>query len=397
MRYSVYVVTAADYIGRLYAELAKGRSFGEAASAGRKYLHLNPDRWASLRPCPLQDWFVPVVYEAAPLMLLPAESPHVLGLDLELDPVQRDSTLLRYVPEGGFIGRDETLLALDRSFDTHHVVLLHAYAGQGKSATAVEFARWYALTGGLRHQPLVLFTSFVSHTDVEDLLNQIAEPFFQLLDSQGIHWSALNDPAERRRVVLQLLRRFPVLWIWDNVELVAGFPQGRASEWTTEEQGRLRDFLHQIKEDNASQVRVLLTSRRDEQSWLGDIPHRILMPRMSSIDSARLALRLGEERGLRPSQIATWQPLLDYCAGNPLTLHVLIAQAAKAGIRSERQVQEFVAAIRAGEKGIEDADKTEGRAKSLGALPRLWPAPHVYRRRASGHRPPPFLSRYGAR
>ena len=33
---------------------------------------------------------------------------------------------------------------LDRAFDRHPVVLLHAYAGQGKTATAVEFARWYA-------------------------------------------------------------------------------------------------------------------------------------------------------------------------------------------------------------------------------------------------------------
>ncbi len=34
MRYSVYVVTAAQYIGRLYASLAKGRSFGQAATEG---------------------------------------------------------------------------------------------------------------------------------------------------------------------------------------------------------------------------------------------------------------------------------------------------------------------------------------------------------------------------
>jgi hypothetical protein len=38
MRYSVFVVTAAQYIGKLYAGLAKGRPFGEAASEGRKHL-----------------------------------------------------------------------------------------------------------------------------------------------------------------------------------------------------------------------------------------------------------------------------------------------------------------------------------------------------------------------
>jgi hypothetical protein len=67
----VYVVTAAQYIGRLYAALAKGRGFGQAASEGRKDLHENPERWVGLQPRPLQDWFVPVVFEAAPLQLFP--------------------------------------------------------------------------------------------------------------------------------------------------------------------------------------------------------------------------------------------------------------------------------------------------------------------------------------
>ena len=98
-----------------------------------------------LEPRPLQDWFVPVVYEAAPMHLLPAEDGQGLALDRpELDPVQTNAALRRYVPDTGFIGRDETLLLLDRAFDAHPVVLLHAYAGQGKTATAVEFARWYA-------------------------------------------------------------------------------------------------------------------------------------------------------------------------------------------------------------------------------------------------------------
>ena len=54
-------------------------------------------------------------------------------------------------PDAGFFGRDETLLAIDRKFDTQQVVLLHAYAGAGKTTTAAEFARWYAATGGLHH------------------------------------------------------------------------------------------------------------------------------------------------------------------------------------------------------------------------------------------------------
>ncbi|HXY34545.1 MAG TPA: CHAT domain-containing protein [Planctomycetaceae bacterium] len=367
MRYSVYVVTAAQYIGQLYAALADGGTFGQAATQGRRHLQLNPDRWLGLEPRPLQDWFVPVAYEAGPIELLPVGRAAALSNQSELDPVQSNRALLRYVPDKGFVGRDETLLALDRAFDNHPVVLLHAYAGQGKSSTAVEFARWYSLTGGLGDQPIVLLASFESHRDLNDLLSQVGQPFAAALEQQGIHWGAVNDPEERRRLVLRILRSVPILWIWDNVEPVAGFPEGTKSQWTDAEQNDLRDFLKQIQLDNACQVKILLTSRRDEKNWLGEIPHRIPMRRMSNADAASLALKLGEGRGLNRAEIADWQPLLDYCAGNPLTLRVLVGQAVREGKRGRQQIAEFVEAIRSGETEIKDADEKQGRDKSLGA------------------------------
>ncbi len=370
MRYSVFVVTAAQYIGQLYAALAQGRPFGQAASEGRKHLGLNPERWVGLQPRPLQDWFVPVVYEAMPIHLLPPKD-GAPGLQLdqhpELDPVQTDRVLRRYVPDTGFVGRDGTLLLLDRAFDQGPVVLLHAYAGQGKSTTAVEFARWYAQTGGLGPQPVVLLTSFESHTDLTDVLNQIGGKFDPILKASGIEWHALNEDKARRRLVLQVLQQIPVLWIWDNVEPVAGFPSGTESTWTAEEQADLADFLKQIKLDGATRAKILLTSRRDEQAWLGGVPHRIEMPRMSNSDAANLARSLGSEGQIARKDIADWQPLLDYCHGNPLTLRVIVGQAIKTGLHGKTQIGNFVEAIRSGEQVIEDADEKQGRDKSLGA------------------------------
>ncbi len=414
MRYSVFVVTAAQYIGELYAALAKGRGFGQAASEARKHLQRNPERWVSLHGRNLQDWFVPVIYEAArlnplsPTPLPPGERGFNLpskemGFGLpspsrgggvggegnrfasmaaapELDPVQIDPTLLRYVPDSGFIGRDETLLMLDRAFDSHAIVLLHAYAGQGKTATAVEFARWYAQTGGLTplspggkgaggegFPPMVLFTSFEIHTDLTDALNHIGRIFNPLLQANGIEWHSLNDNSQRRGLVLQLLRQIPLLWIWDNVEPVAGFPAGTESAWTQVEQTELADFLKQIKLDKSTKVKILLTSRRDEQAWLGGIPQRIAMPRMSIPDAAALALELGKERGWTRDDTAAWQPLLNYCHGNPLTLRILAGQAGKQGLRDRNRLEHFIQSIRDGEQAIADADESEGRDKSLGA------------------------------
>lgn len=369
MRYSVFVVTAAQYIGQLYGSLAQGRSFGEAASEGRKHLALNPDRWVGLQPCPLQDWFVPVVYEAAPIHLLPpkAAAPDLELNRLELDPAQTNPALRRYVPDTGFVGRDETLLLLDRAFDDHPIVLLHAYAGQGKSAAAVEFARWYAQTGGLGSQPAVLLTSFESHTDLTDILNQIGQKFAPVLQAKGIEWHGLSDNNARRHLVLQILRQVPMLWIWNNVESVGGFPAGTESAWTPDEQAELADFLKQIKIDKGTKARMLLTSRRDEKEWLGGIPHTVAMPRMKSGDAASLARSLGSERKIAREEIGDWQPLLDYCNGNPLTLRVIVGQAIQMGLHGRESIANFVEAIRSGEQAIEDSDERLGRDKSLGA------------------------------
>src|ERR1019366_6154048 len=80
-----------------------------------------------------------------------------------------------------------------------------------------------------------------------------------------------------------------------------------------------------------------------------------------------LAKSLGTEKEIPREEIADWQPLLDYCHGNPLTLRVIVGQAIKMGLRGPEPIRKFVAAIRSGEQAIEDADEQQGRDKSLGA------------------------------
>ncbi len=146
---------------RILKSLGGAAHEGQAVALGRKQLHAKPLREVVADPLPLQDWQVPIVYEAAPIRLFPepadggkleisvgdASIASAGGLDPNLPPD----------PDAGCWGRDETLLALDRAFDDQPIVLLHAYAGSGKTATAAEFARWYAPTGGVEGP--VLFTS----------------------------------------------------------------------------------------------------------------------------------------------------------------------------------------------------------------------------------------------
>jgi hypothetical protein len=132
MRYVVYVATAAQFVGQLYSSLLAGQELGAAVSRGRKHLADRPVREVGLRPVNLQDWPVPVVYQAGPLTLAPFRAgEQQIVLDPEGAGRERHE-LEQGVPVGpdvGYFGRDETLLALDRAFDTQQLVLLHAWAG----------------------------------------------------------------------------------------------------------------------------------------------------------------------------------------------------------------------------------------------------------------------------
>jgi len=299
MRYNLWVVTATGFIYELYRNLVRGLSLGAAVSEGRRRLHAEPRRRIAYDEIPLQDWTVPVVFEAAPIRLLPqaaAARADTGGWRLELgsEAGATSADHLTPTPDIGFIGRDETLLALDRAFDRDRVVLLHAYAGAGKTAAAAEFARWYRDTGGLNSaagQGPVLFTSFESYRPLYQVLGDFGEVFSPLLEQHGIHWHSLVETDQRRAIVLQVMAQIPLLWVWDNLEPVAGFPEGTESAWSAAEQAELRAFLQAAR---GTKARFLLTSRREERPWLGDLPTRIAVPPMPMTDRAAFAEALAK-------------------------------------------------------------------------------------------------------
>ena len=160
-----------------------------------------------------------------------------------------------------------------------------------------------------------------------------------------------------------MLRQIPVLWIWDNVEPITGFPAGTPSDWSEAEQKELRDFLSDARETKA---KFLLTSRRDEQAWLGAMPRRVEAPPMPMQERLQLAGAIVEHRGRRLADLPDLTPLLKFTQGNPLTILVTIGEALRAGIDGKDKLDAFVASLRGGETKFED-EAAEGRTKSLGA------------------------------
>jgi tetratricopeptide (TPR) repeat protein len=154
-----------------------------------------------------------------------------------------------------------------------------------------------------------------------------------------------------------------VLWIWDNVEPVTGFPAGTPSAWSAAEQRELADFLRDTK---GTKAKFLLTSRRDERGWLGELPARVTLPPMPMQERIQLAKALAARHGQPLTAVDDWRPLLQLTGGNPLTLTVVVGQALRDGLRTREQIQDYVDKLRAGEAVFED-EESQGRSKSLGA------------------------------
>lgn len=361
MRYSVYVVTAVKFVAKLYTALTEGQPLGQAVTSARKHLHDYPLRTIGYEPVRLQDWSVPIVYEAMPLRLFYNEGYAQLQVKDSVTSRNRLDPKLPADPDTGFKGRNETLLAIDRAFDRHPIVLLHAYAGSGKTATTAEFARWYAFTGGINGS--VIFSSFnTKRTLYQVLIDDFAGMYKEELEKFK-NWSAKTNPKELQEIALEILRQTSVLWLWDNVEPIAGFPSSTDSPYSQEEQRELVEFLQQIPNTKA---KILLTSRRDERSWLGDLPIRIQLPSMPMNERLQLANALVERYGRYRLKVDHWRALLQFSQGNPLTIIVLARQALCERLQTQDQIEEFVHRVRAGNAVLED-DVNEGRTKSLGA------------------------------
>src|SRR5271157_266310 len=366
MRYRAYVTTAAQFVANLYESLAGGRTLGEAVTASRRQLAAQPLREIGYSPRPLQDWMVPIVYEAAPVALFPqarhSEPTFTIRSDSSSPASDELAAPLQDEPAAGFFGRDETLFVVDRAFDTHRVVLLYGFAGSGKSSTAAEFARWYRATGGVEGP--VLFTSFAQRKTLASVLDESIEPVFgKVLEERGRPWFALSEP-ERAKETLQILKQSSVLWIWDNVELVAGFPAGAPSAWSAAEQQSLADFVRSVHDASS---RFLLISRRDEQRWLGDaVQVRCKMPSMPLTERVQLARALAKKHGQQLSDVTRWIPLLRFTDGNPLTITLLVGQVLRDALKTDAQFEAFIARLRAGEAAFAD-EESEGRSKSLSA------------------------------
>jgi len=205
MRYSVYAVTAAQFVAELYGALgARTKAWRGCVVGTPQFSPTNRSGASPMRRGRCRIGALPVVWgagAASPVARKSRTPPRSIS-NWTMAQRQKPGALdqaLPARPDVGFYGRDETLYALDRAFDTQPRRAHARLCGPaGKTTTAAEFARWYALTGGVEGP--VLFTSFERHLPLARVLDKIGAIFGNALEGAGIYWDAITDIGQTQRL-----------------------------------------------------------------------------------------------------------------------------------------------------------------------------------------------------
>lgn len=350
MKYNVYVTSALRFVGEFYRQIGREQTVVGAASLARKDLTTDLRRGDGLNSFEIDDWMVPVVFQAGDDLVVrsttrgsSAPSPN--------SGAQQDfvfSSALPPAPDLGFVGADDALLAIDRAFDRNSVVLVHGLAGAGKTAGAVEFARWYSITGGFTGPSI--FTSFEQRRNVEQILSEL-EPI--IVRRAGPRWPQMAL-SQRADLGAKVLSGESILWIWDNVDTLQELSDAERN-----------DVIAFLKNAASVGVKFLLTSRSPEMGILGYVPARIELPSLRPSESVEFALRMMDRIGRRSIAVGLLWPILQYCQGNPLTLSIALATFLnRSGAPTTADVSRFVEELHSGEAPLED-DPSLGRSNSL--------------------------------
>lgn len=177
MQYNVDVETASRFVADLYEELVDGRPLAEAVQDGRRKLFSDADRGSRDGRSVVHDWLVPVLFEVTPVSL-PRGGSSPGGV--------RSAEAARAI-----VGADDTLMALERAFQTERVVVLTGPVGSGKTTLAAEYAVWEARTRDQTARQLHILdaaaeSSTSDPTVFETKLRQlIADGFFVLIESRA--------------------------------------------------------------------------------------------------------------------------------------------------------------------------------------------------------------------
>jgi tetratricopeptide (TPR) repeat protein len=301
LTHNVLMETARRFNTGFYRELARGARVGTAMLAGQQALHTDPYRGripgaGDLR---LQDWFVPVLYQQEQDPRLMTQLPSELARLLESTRRRLNLGQLPTAPPHGFSGRSRELLLLERVLlapappELSYAVVVGP-GGQGKTALAVELARWLAET---RRFGRVAFVAFEEYTDARSLLDSIGR---QLLPEGDLYSVAeYRDIGAARLPLERALRQSPALIVLDNAEVALPGGLGQTSSGKPSSFAEIAALCQQLLRAHPA-TRLLFTSRETLAAPFHHHRCELRLQRLAQSDAIELVRRILRQEGLEP-------------------------------------------------------------------------------------------------
>ncbi|MCB8982110.1 MAG: tetratricopeptide repeat protein [Ardenticatenaceae bacterium] len=295
MSHSVLVNTASRFVAAFYRSLAEGRRVGDGMLAGQISLYDDQNRGKRMGAgyLRLQDWFVPVLYQdAADPQLFTVQA----GEAARRLAGQRRQLALGKLPEPpahGFVGRSRTLLQLERLLTQVPYVVIRGSGGLGKTALAIELARWLARSGRFAR---VAFVN-VEPQNVQDVRGVLDTIGRQLLPKYTVAEYG-NDLDAALQPVARALRDFPTLLVLDNMESVLPDHEGNNPAGVADVTGLLALAQKLLAADE--RCRLIFTSREWLPEPFAGAYQTVELGRLSQAEAIQLVEQVMAEHGWQP-------------------------------------------------------------------------------------------------
>ncbi|MEO1393287.1 MAG: tetratricopeptide repeat protein [Cyanobacteria bacterium J06634_5] len=337
MSHSVLVETARRFVEPFYRALASGKRVGDAMLAGQVALYDDAYRFkimgaGELR---LQDWFVPVLYQekADPQLfdVRPGEAAARLA-------EERRTVQFGALPAAkhGFVGRSRMLLHLERLLGQERYAVIRGSGGMGKTALAVELARWLVRSGRLGSgYRRAVFVSVEPQNvqDVKGVLDAIGRQLVPkyAVAQYGDDLDAALLPVERA------LRDFPTIVVFDNMESVLPDSEGNNPAGVADVSELLALGERLLAADG--RCRLIFTSRERLPGPFDGRKQTVELGRLSQREAVRRLEQVMADNGWEPPRDDSARTadevreLVDVVNCHPRAL-VLLAREVARGVRA---------------------------------------------------------------
>ena len=313
--------TGNTFLQQFYRAFTRGSDVAASLAQARKALMDDPERSTIAGKRISWDWITPVIYETSEYRPSAIDVPRPDPLAPPVIQPEEDTPSDSQLPAAGkyaLVGRHSETRHIERLFNKHQVIILAGNTGTGKTELSLGIARWLHKTGRGVLPGGVFYSTFeASHPGgLEQIVHEIGTTI------AGLKFADMNANNQRRWVV-EYLQENRSLLIWDNLENVAGFPEGSPGILDEVEQAQLNTFLTEITVEGKSLA--LLAGRRSDELWLST-PHTVhQLSGLTGHDRSELAAKIVQTVGVDAGRLGPeTEELLNLLDGHPLAMQIAL-------------------------------------------------------------------------